>query len=145
MANDNPTFVAGLRSTSSDYHNDDERPRNFREAILWLDPNGMTPITALSAKMKKETTDDPEINWWEEVLDSKRALVTNVAGGQNETLTVENVIGNINTDPAQYRGVPPARQFQVGDIIQIDTASASAVSTDYAANVELAKVTKHCR
>ena len=56
--------VAGLRTTASG--GTDERPKNFREMILWRDPNGAAPLTALMARMRKETTTDPEFSWWEE-------------------------------------------------------------------------------
>lgn len=55
---------AGLRGTG-DWATD-ERPKNFRSTILWRQPNGSAPLTALMGKMKTESTDDPEFNWWEE-------------------------------------------------------------------------------
>lgn len=55
---------AGLRGTGD--WGVDERPKNFRELILWRNPNGSAPLTALLAKMKSESTDDPEFAWWEE-------------------------------------------------------------------------------
>lgn len=58
--------LLGLRGTG-DWATD-ERPKNFRETILWRDPNGQTPLTALMAKMRKESTDDPEFAWYEEAL-----------------------------------------------------------------------------
>lgn len=58
--------IAGLRGTG-DWATD-ERPKNFRETILWRDPNGMTPLTGLLSKTKSDSTDDPEFAWWEEQL-----------------------------------------------------------------------------
>lgn len=58
--------IAGLRGTGD--WGADERPKSFREMILWLEPNGASPLTALMAKTKKETVNDPEFSWWEEVL-----------------------------------------------------------------------------
>ena len=52
---------AGLRGTGD--WGTDERPKNFREMILWRDPNGQTPLTALMSKMRSEATDDPEFSW----------------------------------------------------------------------------------
>lgn len=66
--------IAGLRGTG-DWATD-QRPKNFRETILWRQPNGMTPLTALLSKMKTESTDDPEFNWWEEQLNSVRIQET---------------------------------------------------------------------
>lgn len=65
---------AGLRGTG-DWATD-ERPKNFREAILWRQPNGMTPLTALMSKMGEEKTTDPEFSWWEEELATVRVTET---------------------------------------------------------------------
>lgn len=62
--------IAGLRGTGD--WGTDERPKNFRETILWRDPNGVTPLTALMAKAKSESTDDPEFAWFEEQLNQIR-------------------------------------------------------------------------
>jgi hypothetical protein len=37
----------------------DQRPKNWRETILFLYPNGSMPLTAIMSKMKSEKTDDP--------------------------------------------------------------------------------------
>lgn len=66
--------IAGLRG-SGDWATD-QRPKNFRETILWRQPNGQAPLTALLSKMGEETTDDPEFSWWEEQLDSVRVQET---------------------------------------------------------------------
>lgn len=98
---------AGMRGTDS--FGTDERPKNFREMILWMAPNGRAPLFALSARMKKEATDDPEFSWWEEVKDIGRVTL-------NETLT-----GNSDTTltVAAYQG-RDAFQFQPGDILQVE-------------------------
>jgi hypothetical protein len=56
--------IAGLRGTG-DWATG-ERPENFRELILWRDPNGSAPLVALTSKMKKRGTDDPKFHWFEE-------------------------------------------------------------------------------
>ena len=59
--------------------------------ILWRQPNGMAPLTALMSKMKKETTDDPEFSWYEEELAPIRITVnysTNYTAGAT-TLVVD--------------------------------------------------------
>jgi hypothetical protein len=40
--------IAGLRGTGD--WGTDERPKNFREMILWRNPNGQAPLTAIMAK-----------------------------------------------------------------------------------------------
>ena len=41
----------------------DQRPKNWREGILHLYPNGMAPLTAILSKMKEEKVDDPEFKF----------------------------------------------------------------------------------
>lgn len=69
--------ILGIRGTGD--WGTDERPKNFRETILWRQPNGQTPLTALLSKMAGESTNDPEFAWWEEQLNTLRFQV--VAGG----------------------------------------------------------------
>lgn len=76
------TGIAGLRGTGSydasapTGSNVAERPTNFREMILWRDPNGGAPLTALMSKMRTESTDDPQFNWYEEELSPVRVRLT---------------------------------------------------------------------
>lgn len=66
---------AGLRGTGD--WGTDERPKNFREMILWRNPNGNSPLTALLAKARSEKVNDPEFAWWEEELTITR-ITTNL-------------------------------------------------------------------
>ena len=75
--------IAGLRGTND--WGVDERPKNFREMILWRDPNGQAPMTALMSRMKSESVNDPEFSWWEEELNPIR--VTMDATGASATST----------------------------------------------------------
>lgn len=77
---------AGLRGTGD--WSADERPKNFREMILWNNPNGMAPLTALMARMKTEKTDDPEFAWWEEVLTPVRLAITSDLSNASTAATV---------------------------------------------------------
>lgn len=56
----------------------DQRPKNFREMMLFLYPNGQLPLTAMLSKMKNEAVDDPEFNWWTKNLPTQRATITGV-------------------------------------------------------------------
>lgn len=78
--------IAGLRGTGD--WGTDERPKNFREMILWRRPNGSAPLTALMAKMKKESTDDPEFSWWEEELGIVRVTSATGLSATSTTLTI---------------------------------------------------------
>lgn len=76
--------IAGLRGTGD--WGTDERPKNFRETILWRDPNGMTPLTGLLSKTKSESSDDPEYAWWEEQLQLVRVQTDAVGASATSTL-----------------------------------------------------------
>jgi len=82
---------AGLRGTG-DWATD-ERPKNFREMILWRNPNGQAPLTALLSKMKSEGVDDPEFNWWEEQLDAVRLQINGVINTTSVTAFVVDANG----------------------------------------------------
>lgn len=56
----------------------DQRPKNWRETILFLYPNGSMPLTAIMSKMKSEKTDDPQFYWWTKTLPTQSATVTGV-------------------------------------------------------------------
>jgi len=55
-----------------------QRPENWREAILHEFPNGDAPITALTALMPSEKTDDQKFHWWTKRLPSQSGAVTGV-------------------------------------------------------------------
>ncbi|MHB0978387.1 MAG: SU10 major capsid protein [Minisyncoccota bacterium] len=99
---------AGLRGTG-DWATD-ERPKNFREMILWRSPNGQAPLTALLAKMASEKVDDPEFNWWEEELAVTRLQVNGV---MNTTTTTAFVV-----DADALLLVP-------GDMLLVETSDAT--------------------
>ncbi len=56
----------------------DQRPKNWREGILFLFPNGDAPLNAILSKMSSERTTDPEFNWWTKGLASQSVTVTSV-------------------------------------------------------------------
>lgn len=56
----------------------DQRPKSFRELMLFLYPNGQLPLTAMMSKMKSEGVTDPEYNWWTKNLPTQRATITGV-------------------------------------------------------------------
>jgi hypothetical protein len=82
--------IAGLRGTGD--WGADERPKSFRETILWRRPNGSAPLYALTAKMKSQAVSDPEFNWWEEELNAIRVQINYTTGyaTSDETLTIDS-------------------------------------------------------
>lgn len=88
---------AGLRGTGS--FGTDERPKNFREMILWANPNGAAPIFALMARAKKESVNDPEFSWWEESLRPTRVLVNYTTGFSTTDNTITIASGGLDLVP----------------------------------------------
>jgi hypothetical protein len=99
--------IAGLRGTGN--WGTDERPKNFREMILWLKPNGTAPLHALTSKMSKSSVNDPEFSWWEELMTIGRfqqnGTLTNSATG----FTVMNGVNGFN-----------AQSLKPGDLLLIE-------------------------
>lgn len=56
----------------------DARPKNWRETILYLYPNGTAPLTAMLGAMKGEQVDDPEYNWWTQHYQNQGGAVTGI-------------------------------------------------------------------
>ncbi len=80
---------AGLRGTGN--WGTDERPKNFREGILFRNPNGSAPLTALMSKSRKQSVNDPDYSWWEETLQNLRISINDGSGysAASTTLTVD--------------------------------------------------------
>ena len=107
--------VLGMRGTG-DWATG-ERPKNFREMILWRQPNGKAPLTALMSKMRSQNVDDPEFNWFEEELKPVRILVT----GTITTTTYVTVV--IDEGDAQ--------DLVVGDLLLVEKAAAVTATFNY--------------
>lgn len=120
------TVVAGLRAT--DNFGTDERPKNFREMILFRNPNGAAPLTALMAKLKTESTDDPEFAWWDEPNDIIRLQLN----GLNATTDTDFAVDTGDPDasnPGRVWG--QADHLVAGDLLQVE----SAQTTTYAPEI----------
>jgi hypothetical protein len=103
--------VMGLRGTGD--WGTDERPKNFREMILWRSPNGQAPLTALMAKMKSERTTDAEFAWWEEELNALRVQINYSTGYATSATSL--VIDSGNGD-----------ELVPGDVLLVEAAITSA-------------------
>jgi len=121
------TAFAGVRGTGD--WGTDERPKNFREGILWLRPQGASPIFALTSKIGKKTVNDPEFAWWNEPENITRLQVKGAVGkpaaGATKSITVDS------TDPtaanlAKNRG--SALNLRKGDILIVESTDNSDVA-----------------
>lgn len=73
--------IQGLRGTGTFDVTSGIRPKNWREGILLLYPNGAAPLTALTSVMSTESVDDPEFSWFEKQFATRRLeLGANVSG-----------------------------------------------------------------
>ena len=73
-----PTFM-GMRG-NGDWVTD-QRPKSWREMILYLYPNGQAPLTAILSKMASEAVDDPQFHWWTESFQNQGGDVDGVYTG----------------------------------------------------------------
>jgi len=89
------------------------RPENWRDTLLYIEPNGMAPLTALMSRMKRQPTTDPQINWLTKSLPEQMGVVTGVF--IDPTLATPYGGGAVTGTPL-YLQVPEetARHFRVG-------------------------------
>jgi len=113
--------VAGLRGTGN--FSTDERPKNFRETILFMNPNGTAPLFALTAKAKKKTTDDPEYNWWDEPNTIYRLQVNGALAATDTTVSVDSADPAAATLSASYG---TASHLKQGDLLMVEPSSDNA-------------------
>jgi hypothetical protein len=110
--------ILGLRG-SGDWTAGEERPKNFRESILWLHPNGQAPLLALTSKMKSQKVDDPEFNWWEESLGAMRATLAAQVGNTTTANTLS--LSTALTD---------SFNFVAGDVLMQESTTVDPASAE---------------
>lgn len=120
--------IAGVRGTGD--WGADERPKSFREMILWRNPNGSSPLTALMAKMKKKSLTDPEHSWWEEDLDITRVQVKTEVTAAGTNVTLEGG-GGLSLIPGDLLLVEKATQGASYDneVVKVATVTSDTVIT----------------
>jgi hypothetical protein len=113
------TFL-GMRGTG-DWVTD-QRPKNWRETILYRYPNGTAPLTAIMSKMGSESVDDPEFNWWTKSLPTQRAAITGVYtdSGLGTAYTSGGIAGDVVYVKMTAANVV---QFRVGHQVLLRDAS----------------------
>lgn len=103
--------VAGLRGTG-DWATD-ERPKSFREMILWRRPNGSAPLLAFTSKTKSQKVNDPEFAWWEEELNAIRVAINYTTGYATSVTSI-----TVDTGDAQ--------DLVAGDVLLVEAALTSS-------------------
>lgn len=78
-----PTAFRGMRGNNGWVA--DQRPKNWRDMILSLYPNGDAPLTALMSKAKSQSTDDPQFHWWTKMFVNQSGTITGIYKNANLT------------------------------------------------------------
>ena len=127
--------VAGVRGTGD--WGTDERPKNFREGIMFLNPNGSSPLFALTAKMGKDETDDPEFSWWDEPNNITRLQLSKAVSKPSDTSTAVDVTVDSGdptaTNLTANRG--NAQNLVPGDLLMVEQAGTAGSDVAYAAQI----------
>lgn len=119
--------IAGLRGTGD--WGTDERPKSFRESILFFSPNGNSPIFGLTSKAGKKSVTDPEFAWWAESQTLTRLIVSGALASGDTTVTVSSVDPTATTMSALYG---TATQLKPGDILLVEpSADAASWTNEY--------------
>jgi len=88
-----PTFF-GMRGTGDWV--DNQMPEDWNETILYLFPNGDSPLTAMMSKMSTDPSDSVKIHWWTQGLPIQAATLTNIY--TNSALSTAYVSGGASGD-----------------------------------------------
>jgi len=107
--------VAGLRGTGD--WGTDERPKDFRESILFFSPNGNAPLFALTSKAGKKTVKDPEFSWWAESQTHVRLTTSTAGTSTNTTVTIIGLDPTATTMSGLYQ---TATHLKGGDILLVE-------------------------
>jgi hypothetical protein len=112
--------VAGLRGTGD--WGTDERPKNFREMIQWMQPNGLAPIFGLTSKSAKKSVDDPEFTFWVETQMMVRLQVNGELAAGDTSVVVDSADPTTSTLDVNYG---TATHLKAGDLLQVEPTSDS--------------------
>lgn len=127
------TAVAGLRGTGD--WGTDERPKNFRELILFRNPNGTAPFFALTAKMSEESVNDPEFAWWDEPNDIIRVRLNGALTNVATTVVVDSgdptaTFPDGGDAAGANVGWGLARHLKPGDLLMEERPAEPAIQTN---------------
>ncbi len=120
------TAVAGIRGTGD--WGADERPKNFRETILFLNPNGKSPLFALMGKAKTKSTNDPEFKWWNEQNDLMRFQVNGQVTNVGVTVSIDSIDPTADT----FGDVPWGHitHLKPGDLLMVEPTTETEAYAD---------------
>ena len=117
----------GLRGTGNWVT--DQRPMNWRNAILRMFPNGSAPLTAILSALPSERTTDPQFHWWEKALPTQ---------GGTAAIYEDALLSDVYDDSDDYAAgtlvyakmtAAVAAEFRPGHVVMMRT------TTDYTNDV----------
>lgn len=114
--------ILGLRDVS--HFPADERPKNWREAILRYFPRSeqKAPLNAIIAGMKRSPTDDPEFNWFDKGSPVRYTAI-NYSTGYNTTAT-----SLVVDSTSAFRADDLVRNQTTGEVMRVTADPADAVT-----------------
>ena len=113
--------IQGLRGTGD--WSADERPKDFRNSILFLDPNGNAPIFALTGRAGKKEVTDPEFSWWAESQTIVRLAVNGSHAAGDTVITVDSADPSSSNMALNYG---TATHLKPGDVLMHEPAAGAA-------------------
>jgi len=76
-----------------------QTPKNYREEILWLDPNGTAPLLAISSRARKgEALDNGDFNYYVNILPERGGALAGSCVYLDPALTTPYVTGGVAGD-----------------------------------------------
>ncbi len=100
----------------------DERPKSWRQGILYEYPNGATVITGITSKLADEKVRDAEFNWWTKSLPMQGGAATGIF--TNAGLTVAYASGGVAGDTVYLKcSAATASEFRAGHEVLLRVAN----------------------
>lgn len=128
------TAFLGMRGTGS--WGTDVRPKNFRQKILQLFPNGAVPLTAVTSMGNNKEVDDPEFSHWEKEVETQNGDAIGNGLNIDSDLAAAFGAGAWNAGVTAYfnTSAESVSHFRAGHVAKLVDKSATS-------NYGLAKVT----
>jgi len=123
------TWFVGMRATEDLVTN--EYPESWRAGVLRMYPNGMAPLTGLTALMKKERVDAPHFHWWTKSFSPARAALLNDGLYLDSSLSTAYSSGTGSAGDSLFANVSAANaaRFVAGKQVMIRDANDYNVDT----------------
>lgn len=129
--------MAGLRASND--VGTDERPKDFREMILFRNPKGSAPIFALTSRAKKKGVTDPEFAWWDEPNVNVRLQSAASHASDVTTITVDSSDPDATNADRQW-GL--ATHLKPGDLLQVEKTESTTMDNEIIEVVQVLSTTQ---